>query len=93
MFLTGENKFREVKAMDRCDFCFREKPGIAPLFPKRKAPQVCKGCRYELDRAIGFLEHSGVAIDYQLALSSDTPPIPPKPIRKALKEPNQSSTT
>ena len=78
--------------MDRCDLCFREKPGIAPLFPKRSSPQVCKGCRYELDRAIGFLEHSGVRIEYQLVISSDTPPNPPKPKGKGLKDPNPSST-
>jgi len=62
---------------ERCDYCFREKP-TAPLFQHTLLPKVCKGCRYELDKCIGFLEHSGVGIQHTFPSESDTPPDPPK---------------
>lgn len=73
----------------RCDYCFRPKP-VAPLLPGRDTPVVCKGCRYELDKAIGFLEHSNMTLQHNMAvvieakgIVSDTPPTPPEDKRKA----------
>lgn len=44
--------------MSRCDLCFKEKGQLQPPTPKSPA-KVCKGCFYEIDRIIGFLEHYG----------------------------------
>ncbi len=74
----------------RCDYCFRPKP-VAPLMPDNATPVVCKGCRYELDKAIGFLEHSGLVLQTTMdtlvintkGIVSETPPTPPADKRKA----------
>ena len=73
----------------RCDYCFREKP-TASLMMSRAQPVVCKGCRYELDKAIGFLEHSGLTFQAEMKDLSDTPPDPPKNKRKL--SPGESNT-
>lgn len=62
--------------MARCDFCFKEKPGLQQPLPKFPAV-VCKGCFYEIDRVIGFLAHYGSTIGIQAVLP-ENPPSPPR---------------
>jgi len=50
--------------MPRCDLCFKEKAGLQPPLPKCEA-KVCKGCFYDVDRIVGFLEHYGVTFIQQ----------------------------
>ena len=70
--------------MARCDMCFKEKSPLQP--PVRGIPtSVCKGCFYEIDRVIGFLQHYGFSIQGQGALPIK-PPKPPKPKKKAEKK-------
>lgn len=52
----------------RCDLCFKDKIGLQPVLPKCPA-KVCKGCFYEIDRVIGFLEHYGVTASHQSSFS------------------------
>jgi hypothetical protein len=59
--------------MPRCDLCFKDKTQLQPPIPKCSA-KVCKGCFYEIDRVIGFLEHYGFTFIGQTAF-----PIPRKP--------------
>ena len=68
--------------MARCDMCFKEKtPLQAPI---RGIPTVvCKGCFYEIDRVVGFLQHYGFTVSGQAAL----PIKPPKPPRKIPQKP------
>ncbi len=47
--------------MARCDMCFKEKIGLVPPIPRLDA-KVCKGCFYEIDRVVGFLEHYGFVL-------------------------------
>ncbi|MBA7712347.1 hypothetical protein ES703_121321 [subsurface metagenome] len=51
----------------RCDLCFKEKGQLQAIHPKCEA-RVCKGCWYDCDRIIGFLEHYGIGILIQGAL-------------------------
>jgi len=66
--------------MALCDFCFRDKSPLQPIFPRTSA-HVCKACAYQIDRVVGFLRHSGVALIAQAELAIG-PPKPPK-VRKA----------
>ncbi|MBA7715234.1 hypothetical protein ES703_124275 [subsurface metagenome] len=66
----------------RCDFCFKEKAGTQPPLPK-VAAKVCKGCFYEIDRVVGFLEHYGCQVMTQGTLAV------PKRKSKASKEKTQ----
>ncbi|MBA7552322.1 hypothetical protein ES705_44880 [subsurface metagenome] len=47
--------------MARCDMCFKEKISLVPPISKLDA-KVCKGCFYEIDRVVGFLEHYGFVL-------------------------------
>jgi len=68
----------------RCNLCFKEKTGLQPPLPKFPAV-VCKGCFYEIDRVVGFLEHYGCKVGIQAGLP-ESPPSPPKtPKRPKLK--------
>lgn len=71
----------------RCDMCFKEKsPLQAPI---RGIPTlVCKGCFYEIDRVVGFLQHYGFTVSGQAAL----PLKPPKPPKKPKKPPTDEKT-
>lgn len=51
--------------MPRCDLCFKDKGQLQQPIPKLPA-RVCKGCFYEIDRVIGFLEHYGFAVTGQM---------------------------
>lgn len=66
--------------MSRCDLCFKEKGQLQPVMPKSPA-KVCKGCFYEIDRIIGFLEHYGANLQIQgdlpVARSKSKPPKKP----------------
>lgn len=73
--------------MARCDMCFKEKPGLQPPMPKFPS-KVCKGCFYEIDRVVGFLQHYGFVL--QGTLGGDTLE-DTKPPKKATKK--ESSTT
>jgi len=53
--------------MPRCDMCFKEKASLQPPIPKFPA-KVCKGCFYEIDRVVGFLEHYGVGLTIQMEM-------------------------
>jgi hypothetical protein len=64
--------------MPRCDFCFKDKSLLQPIFPKCPA-KVCKACFYEIDRVIGFAEHYGLNLLSQGYLPEA------KPRRKASK--------
>lgn len=71
--------------MPRCNLCFKEKSPLQKVLPKCDA-LVCKGCFYELDRIIGFLEHYGVNIaSYQAGLFTPKPPKHPKPSKSKSK--------
>ena len=64
--------------MALCDFCFRDKTPLQPVYP-RVAVHVCKACAYQIDRVIGFLRHSGVSLVTQGELQErGEPPKPPK---------------
>jgi len=67
--------------MPRCDLCFKEKSPLQPVLPKCEA-RVCKGCYYDIDRIIGFLEHYKVKVmSYQPELSPPKPPKTSKPTK------------
>ncbi|MBA7714513.1 hypothetical protein ES703_123538 [subsurface metagenome] len=53
--------------MLRCDMCFKEKASLQPPMPKFPG-KVCKGCFYEIDRVVGFLEHYGVGLTIQMEM-------------------------
>ncbi|MBA7708665.1 hypothetical protein ES703_117568 [subsurface metagenome] len=57
--------------MPRCDMCFKEKASLQPPIPKFPA-KVCKGCFYEIDRVVGFLEHYGVGLTIQMVMEKVT---------------------
>ena len=70
--------------MALCDFCFRDKTPLQPVYPRATA-NVCKACGYQIERVIGFLRHSGIALVAQTELSERKgPPKPPK-VAKALR--------
>lgn len=74
--------------MARCDMCFKEKTPVQR--PVKGLPsEVCKGCFYEIDRVIGFLEHYGFTVVGQAALALK----PPKPPRKSTKKPQTDEKT
>jgi len=61
-----------------CDFCFRDKSPLQPVFPRTQV-NVCKACAYQIDRVIGFLRHSGITLTTQGQLPLRVkPPKPPK---------------
>jgi len=67
-----------------CDFCFRDKSPLQPIYP-RIAVNVCKACSYQIDRVIGFLRHSGLTLVAQSEFTSEeTAPLPPK-VHKSLR--------
>jgi len=72
--------------MARCDLCFKEKGQLQPVAPKCDA-RVCKGCWYDVDRIVGFLEHYGIGILVQGALDLT------KPKSKAKKTKSQPVTS
>ncbi len=81
--------------MALCDFCFRDKSPLQPVYP-RVAVHVCKACAYQIDRVIGFLRHSGVSLVTQAEFQErGEPPKPPK-LSKALRSkttpPNEGSS-
>lgn len=72
--------------MARCDLCFKEKIQLQPPIQKFPA-KVCKGCFYDIDKIVGFLEHYGFEVHGQMALplkrksrpsKQETEPIPPE---------------
>jgi len=64
--------------MALCDFCFRDKTPLQPVYP-RTPVNVCKACAYQIDRVIGFLRHSGITLVTQGELpDTKKPPKPPK---------------
>jgi len=64
--------------MALCDFCFRDKSPLQPVYPRATA-NVCKACGYQIERVIGFLRHSGIALIAQGELSdAKKTPLPPK---------------
>lgn len=67
--------------MPLCDFCFRDKSPLLPVYP-RATVNVCKACSYQIDRVIGFLRHSGITLVIQSDLSQTIPPKPPKVSKK-----------
>jgi len=70
--------------MALCDFCFRDKSPLQPIYP-RTPVNVCKACSYQIDRVIGFLRHSGLTIVTQGEFTERVkPPKPPK-IHKPLR--------
>ncbi|MBA7699382.1 hypothetical protein ES703_108077 [subsurface metagenome] len=70
--------------MALCDFCFRDKSPLQPIYP-RVAVNVCKACAYQIDRVIGFLRHSGITLVAQTEFTTaEKPPKPPK-VSKALR--------
>ena len=70
--------------MALCDFCFRDKTPLQPVYP-RVAVNVCKACAYQIDRVIGFLRHSGISLvtqgEFTDAKKTPQPPKVPKPLR------------
>jgi len=54
--------------MPRCDMCFKEKSSLQPPMPKFPG-KVCKGCFYEIDRVVGFMEHYGVGLTIQMQMA------------------------
>jgi len=76
--------------MPRCNLCFKEKTSLQP--PIRKFPaEVCKGCFYEIDRVIGFLEHYGFMVEGQTAFPQ--PKKRTKPKSRAVKSETSPSST
>jgi len=69
--------------MALCDFCFRDKSPLQPVYPRATA-NVCKACGYQIERVIGFLRHSGISLVPQGELSTKKTPPPPK-VGKALR--------
>jgi len=69
--------------MPRCDMCFKEKASLQPPMPKFPG-KVCKGCFYEIDRVVGFLDHYGFTVVGQTAFPE------PKRKKKVIK-PEKSS--
>jgi len=61
---------------NRCDFCFKVKTPLEPPIRGIQA-RVCKGCFYDIDRVLGFLEHYGFTQIGQAAMPFK-PPKPPK---------------
>jgi len=47
--------------MPRCPKCFRNKDSLVRISDRYNL-RVCKGCNYQLQEAIGFLEHYGYNI-------------------------------
>jgi len=67
--------------MALCDFCFRDKTPLQPVFPRTQV-SVCKACAYQIDRVIGFLRHSGITLVTQSEFSEAVkPPKPPKVVK------------
>jgi len=50
--------------MPLCEFCFREKTPLQQVYPNIPG-KVCKACRYQMERVIGFLRFSGATITPQ----------------------------
>ncbi len=65
--------------MALCDFCFRDKSPLQPIYP-RTPVNVCKACFFQIDRVVGFLRHSGIALVAQseLSVAGKELPKPPK---------------
>ena len=73
--------------MALCDFCFQDKQPLQPVHPGTRA-KVCKACGYTINKAVGFLKHSGVSLVVQEDMFAKDPPTPQtsrKPKRKATK--------
>lgn len=68
-----------------CDFCFRDKTPLQPVYPRATA-NVCKACGYQIERVIGFLRHSGIALVAQSELSTRKAPLPPKVAKHLRKQ-------
>ena len=50
--------------MPLCEFCFRDKSPLQQVYPGIPG-KVCKACRYQMERVIGFLRFSGATITPQ----------------------------
>lgn len=60
--------------MTRCGMCFKAKDLVPPLVGM--APVVCKGCFYEIDRVLGYLETIAVPVQPPLATDVIAPQTP-----------------
>jgi len=76
--------------MARCGMCFKDKELVRPT--PRSANVVCKGCFFEIDRVVGYMESLGMGFQYTLSeLEEPTggkPPKPPKSSRKGRPKPS-----
>lgn len=64
-------------SVKRCSMCFKAKELVPAL--KGGEDEVCKGCFYEIDRVLGYLEH--IAMPYQSRMDqhiNGSAEIPPK---------------
>lgn len=79
--------------MSRCGMCFKDKE-LTRVSPKTQNI-VCKGCWYEIDRVVGYMESIDYAFQYRLQAAETVEPgaKPPKPPKKPRQRAQQSPST
>lgn len=74
--------------MNRCGMCFKAKDALVPPV-QGSSPVVCKGCFYEIDRVIGYLET--IATPYQSQMNDVKPLTYQGPVNENPSEPSRDN--
>lgn len=84
--------------MARCGMCFKDKE-LTRVSPKT-GNIVCKGCWYEIDRVVGYMESIDYSFQYRLRETETLTPAeveaalkPPKPPTKARRAKREAQDT